>query len=172
MPKSSSDCKLHTSSSSLRLAENVQWLRAQLKWSTRALAEHSKLSLSTLYTVEHPDAATTRLKTLEKLAQGFGVHPLVLVSSVKQVRHASTRVSAIELVANNLRRIRREQGLTQETLSAAAEVSRHLIAKIEAESHENPTLELLDRLANALCVHTEAFFVDFPLPPGEHPGGL
>lgn len=157
MSKPSTAC---ATSSSLRLAENVQWLRAQLKWTTRALAEHSKLSLSTLYTVEHPEAATTRLRTVEKLAHGFGVHPQVLLSSHKQVRQPTNGESAIKLVAMNLRRIRSSQGLTQEALAVSARVARHLVTKIETEVNENPTLELLDRLASALGVHTEAFFAD------------
>ena len=129
------------------------------------MAEHSKLSLSTLYTVEHPAAVTTtRLRTVEKLAQGFGVHPLVLVSSEKQIRQPLTGTNAITLVALNLRKIRAKQGLTQEALASKALIARHLITKIETASNENPTLESLDRLANALGVSTEAFFNDLQVP--------
>jgi transcriptional regulator with XRE-family HTH domain len=70
--------------------------------------------------------------------------------------------SAIELVALNLRTIRREKGLTQEALAANARVARHLIAKIETEVHANPTLELLDRIAQALGANTAELFRDMP----------
>lgn len=148
------------SNSSTRLAENLQWLRSELKWSTRALAEHSRLSLSTLYAVEHPANATTRLRTVEKLANGLGVHPLVLLSSDRRIRQALSASSAIELVAMNLRTLRREKGLTQEALAANAQIARHLITKIETEVHANPTLELLDRLAHGLGASTEDLLRD------------
>jgi transcriptional regulator with XRE-family HTH domain len=92
----------------------------------------------------------------------LGVHPLVLLSSDRRIRQALSGRSAIELVALNLRTIRREKCLTQETLAANARVSRHLIAKIEAEVHANPTLDLLDRIAQGLGANTADLFRDKP----------
>jgi transcriptional regulator with XRE-family HTH domain len=83
-----------------------------------------------------------------------------MLSTHKQIRQVTTGEAAIDLVAVNLRRIRCDQGLTQEALADRAQVARHLITKIETRVHENPTLESLDRLAKALGVLTEAFFTD------------
>lgn len=54
-------------------------------------------------------------------------------------------------LARNLRRIRVEQGTSQERLAADAEVDRAYLGGLERET-ENPTIDLLDRLAMALGV--------------------
>jgi transcriptional regulator with XRE-family HTH domain len=70
------------------------------------------------------------------------------------------------LVARNLRRIRVAQGISQETLAADASVDRSYLGGLERRE-ENPTVDLLDRIADALSVSITELFVQ-PLP-GEKP---
>jgi transcriptional regulator with XRE-family HTH domain len=55
------------------------------------------------------------------------------------------------LVAWNLRRIRVQRGLSQERLAFDAQVDRSYVGGLEREE-ENPTVDLLDRLAETLAV--------------------
>jgi transcriptional regulator with XRE-family HTH domain len=61
------------------------------------------------------------------------------------------------LVAWNLRRIRVRRGLSQERLAYDAEVDRSYVGSLEREE-ENPTVDLLDRLAKTLEVPLAEFF--------------
>jgi transcriptional regulator with XRE-family HTH domain len=70
------------------------------------------------------------------------------------------------LVARNLRRIRVAQGISQETLAADASVDRSYLGGLERRE-ENPTVDLLDRIADALSVSITELFVQ-PVP-GEKP---
>jgi transcriptional regulator with XRE-family HTH domain len=54
-------------------------------------------------------------------------------------------------LARNLRRIRVEQGISQERLAVDAGVDRAYLGGLERET-ENPTIDLLDRVAAALDV--------------------
>jgi transcriptional regulator with XRE-family HTH domain len=62
------------------LAANVVRLRAEVGWSTRAFAQHTGLSLGTLYEIEHSKYRTVSINTLDRLARGFGIHVSCLVS--------------------------------------------------------------------------------------------
>jgi transcriptional regulator with XRE-family HTH domain len=55
------------------------------------------------------------------------------------------------LVAWNLRRVRVAQGLSQERLAADAGVDRAYLGGLERQA-ENPTVDLLDKVAEALAV--------------------
>lgn len=76
----------------------------------------------------------------------------------------------------NLRRLRTAQQLTQENLAVDASVDRTVISEIERVKH-NASVDLLDRIAEALDVDILEFFVDFqsvdeqpgPLRPGRKP---
>lgn len=59
------------------------------------------------------------------------------------------------LVAWNLRRLRVDRGLSQERLAADAGVDRAYLGGLE-RSVENPTIDLLDRVAAALGVKVGA----------------
>lgn len=61
------------------------------------------------------------------------------------------------LVAWNLRRIRVKRGLSQERLAYDAEVDRSYVGGLEREE-ENPTVDVLDRLAQTLEVPLSEFF--------------
>lgn len=62
------------------------------------------------------------------------------------------------LVAWNLRRVRVAQGLSQERLAADAGVDRAYLGGLERQA-ENPTVDLLDKVAEALAVPLSELFV-------------
>jgi len=61
------------------------------------------------------------------------------------------------LVAWNLRRIRVKRGLSQEGLAFDAEVDRSYVGGLERRQ-ENPTVDVLDRLAKTLDVPLSELF--------------
>jgi transcriptional regulator with XRE-family HTH domain len=63
------------------------------------------------------------------------------------------------LVAWNLRRMRVRRGLSQERLAFDAGVDRSYLGGLERRE-ENPTVDLLDRLARTLSVHVSEFLVE------------
>ena len=65
----------------------------------------------------------------------------------------------------NLRKHRRKCGLTQAQLAEKVNVSTHHIGMIEL-SRNNPTLDLVERIAEALNIKTYELFID-PLSPNE-----
>jgi transcriptional regulator with XRE-family HTH domain len=77
------------------------------------------------------------------------------------------------LVARNLRRIRVRQNLSQESLAVDAGIDRTYVSRIE-RGLENPTVAILEQLANALNAEIIEFFAvpgkNEP-PPKPLPGG-
>jgi len=67
------------------------------------------------------------------------------------------------IFVQNLRKHRRKCGFTQSQLAEKVNVSTHHIGMIEL-SRNNPTLELVERIANALNIKTYELFID-PLSP-------
>jgi DNA-binding XRE family transcriptional regulator len=67
------------------------------------------------------------------------------------------------IFVQNLRKHRRKCGLTQAQLAEKVNVSTHHIGMIEL-SRNNPTLELVERIADALNIKTYELFID-PLSP-------
>jgi transcriptional regulator with XRE-family HTH domain len=61
------------------------------------------------------------------------------------------------LVAWNLRRLRVKRGLSQETLAYDSKIDRSYVGGLERQA-ENPTVDLLDRLAATLVVPLSEFF--------------
>ncbi|MFY9294414.1 MAG: helix-turn-helix transcriptional regulator [Methylorubrum rhodinum] len=77
------------------------------------------------------------------------------------------------LVAWNLRRLRVERGVSQERLAADAGIDRAYLGGLERQA-ENPTVDLLDRVAAVLNVPmAELFVTPAPgdAPPKPLPGG-
>jgi transcriptional regulator with XRE-family HTH domain len=77
------------------------------------------------------------------------------------------------LVARNLRRLRVERGLSQENLAADAGIDRTYVSRLE-RGLENPTVAMLEQLADALdATIVEFFLVPAPgePPPKPLPGG-
>ena len=69
------------------------------------------------------------------------------------------------IFVQNLRKHRRKCGLTQAQLAEKVNVSTHHIGMIEL-SRNNPTLELVERIAKALNIKAYELFID-PLSPNE-----
>ena len=66
-------------------------------------------------------------------------------------------MKARALVAWNLRRVRVKRGVSQERLAYDAGVDRSYVGGLERQA-ENPTIDLLDRLAKTLDVAISKFF--------------
>ena len=64
-------------------------------------------------------------------------------------------------LAMNLSRLRVERGLSQERLAADSGVDRAYVGGIERQT-ENPTIEVLDKLAEALAVEVSELLVNVP----------
>jgi len=85
-------------------------------------------------------------------------------------------MKAQALVARNLRRLRVQQKLSQENLAVDAQIDRTYVSRLE-RGLENPTVAVLERLAEALDARIVEFFVIpppgaralRPLPGGRHP---
>ncbi|WP_271611683.1 helix-turn-helix domain-containing protein [Bradyrhizobium sp. CCBAU 21362] len=85
-------------------------------------------------------------------------------------------MKARALVAWNVRRIRVARGIPQEQLAYDAGIDRSCMSSLERQS-ANPTIDLLDRIAETLDVHLSEFFVQPPkgvtaprtLPKGRKP---
>jgi transcriptional regulator with XRE-family HTH domain len=67
-------------------------------------------------------------------------------------------MQAQALVARNLRRLRVEHGLSQEALSGDAGIDRTYVSRLE-RGLENPTVAILEQLADALGAKIVEFFV-------------
>lgn len=86
-------------------------------------------------------------------------------------------MKARALVAWNLRRIRVKRGVSQERLAYDAGVDRAYVGGLERQT-ENPTIDLLERLAATLAVPLAELFVQpakgatapQPLPKGRKVG--
>ncbi|MCP1845590.1 transcriptional regulator with XRE-family HTH domain [Bradyrhizobium sp. USDA 4524] len=61
-------------------------------------------------------------------------------------------MKARALMALNVRRIRVERGISQQKLAHEAGIDRSYLASLERQS-KNPTIDILDRIADALGVH-------------------
>jgi len=55
-------------------------------------------------------------------------------------------------ITQNLRKLRKAKGLSQEKLARLADVANNTIVKIEAGKNKNPTLDTLQKIAKALEV--------------------
>jgi transcriptional regulator with XRE-family HTH domain len=71
-----------------------------------------------------------------------------------------------KVFAQNLKKKRRQCGFTQAQLAEKADVSTHHIGMIEL-SRNYPTMELVERLADALNIEIYELFVEDPPPPNE-----
>jgi transcriptional regulator with XRE-family HTH domain len=70
------------------------------------------------------------------------------------------------IVGANVRRFRKEAGLSQERLALSAGIDLRYLGGIERGEH-NPSVAVLGRLAEALEVHPSAFFDEDALDADE-----
>lgn len=75
-----------------------------------------------------------------------------------------------DLIALNVRRIRVTKGISQERLAADAGVDRSYLGGVE-RGEENPTVDVLDRIAATLTVPLADLF-DAKAPGGDSSAGL
>ncbi len=68
------------------------------------------------------------------------------------------RMKAHALVARNLRKMRVEKGVSQENLAVDADIDRTYVSRLE-RALENPTIGILERIAEALGTNIEDFFI-------------
>ena len=66
-------------------------------------------------------------------------------------------MSLREVVAKNLRRLRHEQGVSQEDLADRANINRNYVGMLEREEHA-ATVDILEKLAEVLAVDPAEFF--------------
>lgn len=66
-------------------------------------------------------------------------------------------MEARKRVAVNVQRLRREHGLSQEELGARARVHQTYLSQVES-AKRNPSIDVIDRLAEALCVNISVLF--------------
>jgi transcriptional regulator with XRE-family HTH domain len=66
-------------------------------------------------------------------------------------------MSLREVVAKNLRRLRHEQGVSQEDLADRADINRNYVGMLEREEHA-ATVDMLEKLAEVLAVDPAEFF--------------
>jgi len=58
-------------------------------------------------------------------------------------------------IGKNIKKFRKKKNLSQDRLSKLADVSLNLIAKLELENNQNPTIDTLNKIAKALNVSVE-----------------
>ncbi len=55
-------------------------------------------------------------------------------------------------IGKNIKRLRTEQGISQDRLSKLADLSLNTVVTIESGANENPTIDTLTKIANGLGV--------------------
>jgi transcriptional regulator with XRE-family HTH domain len=58
-------------------------------------------------------------------------------------------------IGKNIKRLRKEKGLSQDKLSKLADLSLNTVVKIELDDSPNPTIETIQRIAKALGVSVD-----------------
>jgi len=56
------------------------------------------------------------------------------------------------IIAKNIKRLRKQQGLSQDKLSKLADISHNTIIKIESGAIQSPTIDTASKIAKALGV--------------------
>jgi transcriptional regulator with XRE-family HTH domain len=66
-----------------------------------------------------------------------------------------SRNNSKSTIAKNIKKFRQEKGISQDRLSKLADLSLNTIVNIESGGNPNPTIETLNRIANALGVKVD-----------------
>lgn len=89
----------------------------------------------------------------------------------QQVMTGKNKNGPHQHLAFNLRRIRTQKNISQEQLALQANVDRSYVGRLE-RSQENPTIDMLEKLASALDVAVEELLQKTSGPkPKPLPGG-
>jgi len=62
---------------------------------------------------------------------------------------------SITRIAKNIKKARKERGISQDKLSKLADVAYNTIIKIESGAIQNPTIETMQKIAKALGVNLD-----------------
>ena len=62
-----------------------------------------------------------------------------------------------QIVARNLRILRKQKGLSQEELAFQAGINRNYVGQIEREE-KSPTVDVIEKIAGSLNIQPEVFF--------------
>lgn len=90
-----------------------------------------------------------------------------MVLNITQWHRRGDMKNGIHRIAWNIRRIRVEQGLSQERLAIDSGVDRSYVSRLE-RGLENPTIAMLERMAQALNIHV-ADLLAYPSGPRPKP---
>jgi len=55
-------------------------------------------------------------------------------------------------IGKNIKRLRKKQGISQDRLSKLADLSLNTVVAVESGANENPTIDTITKIANALGV--------------------
>ena len=64
-------------------------------------------------------------------------------------------IKKLSVIAKNIKRLRKEKGISQDKLSKLADVSFHTITKIEAGNTSNPTVDTVKKIAKVFGVSVD-----------------
>ncbi len=56
------------------------------------------------------------------------------------------------MISENIKKYRKEKGLSQDKLAKLADVTHTTLVKLESGANDNPTIKILKKIANALEV--------------------
>ena len=59
-------------------------------------------------------------------------------------------------IANNIKKIRQEKGISQDRLSKLADLSLNTVVNVESGANPNPTIETIRKIAKALNISIDA----------------
>ncbi len=59
------------------------------------------------------------------------------------------------MIGKNIKKLRQEKGVSQDRLSKLADLSLNTVVNIESGGNRNPTIETLNKIANALGVKVD-----------------
>ena len=62
------------------------------------------------------------------------------------------------IISRNIRRIRKKKGISQDRLSKQADLALNTVVKIETGENPNPTVETLQKIANAFGISVGNLF--------------
>ena len=64
----------------------------------------------------------------------------------------------VRAISKNIRKIRKEKGISQDRLSKEADLALNTVVKIESGENPNPTIETLTKIAKALGISVADLF--------------
>ena len=70
----------------------------------------------------------------------------------------SKQYNIYNVIGKNIKKYRKEKGLTQRKLAETLLLSESFIAKLESATYQSISIDTLEQIANALDVHITKFF--------------